>query len=549
MEIPPQTEEELISLAHTCRDPHEFEKLLKDNRRLLLTASERGIRLSLASTQFVVRTKLSGRARDELRAKAFPPGFEAVGQPARRQIVGTVGPNFNEDTFTPESHWTREIFFMFNEGSEAAPVDLAGRPFKQRYSQQQVIGIVKDAFASDLDAGSYRLPPGWFPMESFRLSGVDPTQGQALAAQVINASPNARVFELRLRTPGGKKSIVMPVCQDGFDSEAHKHLHSQYRNMMFFRFALPPDILEPTGRFHPALRRTLAPRSGCPPELAEPYLEHYGRIGGDQVYMFTVQKLEGVELNRFDGNYVSNPKGRIRANDAESMAIGKEIIRIVTQLYSSTFDPASQRGFIPGVNINNGDFIIKPGDLMHPKLGRIAIAQAFNGGPEAFVDEILSPKNYWSGQPAANAWIIPLTVENLPHIVEAVEAGLRPLFPKQARELARSWFKTYAERQEADFETDVGRFKQVHRVILSPKTELEAGRADMRSKAEEILATSEWAAQSRFMYNPYFKIDFAVPISNLLDRGTITAEAVDELARKVRPLVCPSDIIRAIKSM
>jgi hypothetical protein len=373
-----------------------------------------------------------------------------------------------------------------------------------------------------------------------RLAGVEPGRIQSAIGRAFNAGPNGRVFEVQARLPEGQESMVLQVCQNVAGSGEEHVLRRQFRNLLFCKFNIPCDVADATEILRPSMRRAFTPRPGCPPEIIEPYLEAYGTFGGNRIYMFTSEIGEGVELNRFEGNFVSNPPGLVDADDAESLAIGREIIRVRSQLYACTFDPNSAVNPIPtDFQMNNGDVIIKPGNLRQPRIRIVAINNIHFGGPEAFIDEVLSPKAIDLQHDRTCGWIIPVNVENLPIIVEAVEDGVRQIFPGRERDMVREWFKTFAQNQEREYARNVACFSRVAGAIQQRDT------ARIENESSELNRTghSTW-----MRYNLGFTHLFVNKASDRI-RHMAPPEAIDRLAEETHPLICRQDILQAIREM
>jgi len=314
--------------------------------------------------------------------------------------------------------------------------------------------------------------------------------------------------------------------------------------MLYYKFNAPEYILEDNVLVHPRDRMLWTPRASCPPELVTPHFESFGSIGPDRaekLYMFTAELGDGVELNRFEGGYILDQKLDDETTPEQSLAIGGEIIRVYSHLTASTYNPVGNTAVVPVKMMpNNGDVIIKPDDLLNPKIRVIAINNVFIGSPATFVDRMLNPQCY---EPLVNkkrGWFIPASVETLPVIFDSVANGVEAVFPGHGREVARQWFKEYADTQQREFDGFVRECKEV---------------VGSTAETNEALLTAltpfiHRAYSSRLMQNDFFKFDFFGELFHGVRQGQVsTVGDVEEIAGASRPRVCPSNLISAIREM
>jgi len=445
--------------------------------------------------------------------------------------------DFDEASFKPKGDWTRDLAFTFLESmTDKVQHDRFHRGHEMRFGVEDAMTAIQDAFTSR---------GGWYPKESFRLSGVDPDEISHVALEQINAGTNGKVFEVRAFTPSGVKPIILQACQDVADSKARGHLQRQHRNCLFFKFNIALNSVQGDALIPLQTRQGFPPRPHSPPELVEHYLETFGRVGDEKVYMFTAERGDGVELNRFEGEFIQKPPAKRTASKAESLALGKAIIKALAHAYACTYNPLENWGIVPSdVNINNGDFIAAEDDWLHPNIRWTSMTYVLAYPPQAFVDELLTPRNYERGQRKPNGWIIPATPENLPHIMGAVEDGVREVHPQAARELTHLWFLAYASMQESDFNEGVQTLLEVFTENLRHTVEGREGpfTPDGDFEFEDPLSLSV-----RMRFNPVFREEFALQLPHKFIQNKANPDAMTTwIHGEVEPKIVKPELIQAI---
>ena len=181
-----------------------------------------------------------------------------------------------------------------------------------------------------------------------------------------------------------------------------------------------------------------------------PFFETEVLVDGHRYYLFSSQLKTGFcELNRLTEGFQINKKGTHAVAPGKTEQIGHEIVRVLSQMYASTFDPEQELGFAPlGLCVNNGDIVVD-WDSAKKASKPVEIAVCVSSGcspttPASFIDLISSPRDIHPETDQPLAYLMHPTPENLPAMLEAVTLGFKPRFGGEARDIAVSLFRDYA---------------------------------------------------------------------------------------------------------